>query len=127
MYCLPLLFPLQIFIDKITFITSLGAKLKWNDNDKRGTRKPTRSATKLTRSRYPQKRCPLISLLCLSVCVRAQFFGLRDPWDMRKKRLFFAFRKFYLMIGLREQNPETLKECPLYSLSYLSVCPSVCL
>ena len=46
------------------------------------------------------KGCPLCSLSCLSVCVRATehtfwprnlIFGLKDPWDMRKKRNFLFF------------------------------------
>ena len=46
------------------------------------------------------KGCPLYSLSCLSVCLRATehtfwprnlIFGLKDPWDMRKKRNFLFF------------------------------------
>merc|ERR1711923_154855 len=50
------------------------------------------------------KGCPLDSLSCLSVCLsvcvrstehtfwpRNLIFGLKDPWDMRKKRNFLFF------------------------------------
>ena len=57
------------------------------------------------------KECSLYSLSCLSVCVRATghtfwprnlIFGLSDPWDMRKKRIFLFFEIFIftLFIGI---------------------------
>merc|ERR1711923_179415 len=53
--------------------------------------------------------CVLVCLcvclsVCLSVCAQATghtfwprylIFGLSDPWDMRKKRIFFVFRNLH--------------------------------